>query len=700
MNGEDNGRASPRRSSSPALIVAQHVALVGSGAVVLLSASSARWDPIILIMIAALTVVSELMGVETGSAKLRVSGSFLGIMLAAVLLGGAPAALVGVLAIVAGWLRWREPLAGLRQNLLTYAWFPLAAGLFFHATVRLLQLRSGAPAYYLMVFAAFIVALALNFTSIASYRCYLDGVSFTQKVREALVPLLSAELFSALLTVAAVYVSTQLGNLGLASFAVVLVIFQHLIGELLLSKHREQQLQRMASTDELTGLANRERFRARLQEQIATHTKAGGSFGVMLVDLDRFKEVNDTLGHHYGDELLRSLGPRLSTCVGPSGLVARIGGDEFAILPEDHTDDATVLEQLALRLLETVREPFPIDELLLDVSASIGISRFPLDGQDPNTLLRRADIAMYTAKERQVGVQLYTTNQDKHSLKRLTLVSDVRKALRLQEIIPHYQPIMSLKDWRPHGAEALVRWQHPRHGLIAPADFIPIVEQTGLIQAFTRYVLERAIAQCAQWRDTGQQLTVAVNLSVRNLLDPTLSQDIEQLLVTYALPPEALELEITESMMMSDRDHALATITSLSGLGIAIAIDDFGTGYSSLAYLAQLPIKQLKLDRSFVSPMLHNMHDYLIVKSTVNLGHDLGLTIVAEGVEDEPTLTRLAQLGCDRAQGYHLGRPMTPEAFAAWIRSSRNSPTDRSTQAASKSNAGTRLASNPYQLRQ
>ncbi len=648
-------------------MVVHALAIIAAAAVVVLGPGSNHWSPWPLLVITTYAIVSDLTSVDSGSSRLKLSGSFLGIMLAAVLLGGGPAACVGVVTIAVGWLRSREAPHYLLSNLATYAWFPLAAGLFFQGAVRVAGVEAHEPGYYLIVFVTFVVALALNFLCIAGYRCYLDRSSLVQKARETVLPVLSAELFSDLLTVAAVWISVQLGTVGLALFGIVLVIFQYLVGELLTSKRRSEELQRMATTDELTGLANREFFLARLEQEITAGPHGGGAFGVMLMDLDRFKEINDTLGHHYGDLLLRELGPRLADCVGDEGLVARLGGDEFAVLPSLRTEDPDTLEELATELLRRVQRPFVVDELSLEVGASLGISRYPRDGGDAHTLLRRADVAMYAAKESHSGCKLYVAEQDHHSLRRLSVLSDFRRALHSEEIIVHYQPIVDLDRLQVRGAEGLVRWQHPQLGLLPPASFIQTVEQTGLIGPLTRHVLERSIAQCAAWRKEGRELKVAVNLSVRNLLDRDLPREIERMLWSHALPADALQLEITESMIMSDPDRALATVSRLSDLGVRLSVDDYGTGYSSLANLRRLPIDELKIDRSFVTPMLNDESDLIIVRSTINLAHDLGLKIIAEGVEDEPTLERLALLGCDLAQGYHVSRPMAPDAFSDWI---------------------------------
>jgi diguanylate cyclase (GGDEF)-like protein len=643
------------------------VALAGALAVALLTSGSDHWRLAQLGLIALLAISSEMTAVATGSDLLQISGSFLGIMLAAVLLGGGPAALVGVLTIAIGWLRTREPGHYLRNNLATYAWFPLISGLAFHVVVTAVHLHPRAGAYYLLVFGAFAFALALNFAGIAGYQAGLDGTRLSDKAREALTPILASELFSVLLTLGTVYFVITAGTIGLALCALVLVIFQYLLGALLLSKRRSEDLERMATIDELTGLPNREHFRTGLRELIDRHDGGTEEFSVMIMDLDRFKEINDTLGHHYGDLLLRELGPRLVSAAGPDGLVARLGGDEFAILSARSSDDPTAVERLSARLLDCVQQPLEIDDLSLEVGASIGVSRFPRDGHSAHDLLRCADVAMYAAKETLSGFAVYAPDQDRHSLGRLNIVSDVRRAIEAGEVVVHYQPKVDPTDLKVRGAEALVRWQHPDYGLLQPGSFIPAVEQSGLIGPLTRHVLDKSIEQCAAWRDAGHDLTVAVNLSVRNLLDRELPPEIERMLAEHQLPAHALELELTERIIMSDPDRALAILTRLSDLGVKLSVDDFGTGYSSLANLRRFPIDELKIDRSFVTPMLHDEGNMIIVRSTINLAHDLGLRAIAEGVEDGPTLESLSRFGCDLAQGYHLSRPLASEAFDEWL---------------------------------
>ena len=655
------------------LMLVYGVALAAVIGVAVLTVDDANWNVAELVVIATLTIISGLTSVQVGgSSRIRISGEALGLMLAVALLGGAPACLLAATTILVGWLKTREKVHYLRNNLVVYMALMLAGGLWFRAATGILHTGPHEIDYYALAFATFMALELLNFILVVGYQCYLDRSSLASKFADVLLPLLPAELFSVALTVATLFVTVEVGTIGLALVAIVLVIFQYLVAELLTSKRRGEELQRVARTDELTGLANRERFRVRLAERIDRAREADESFAVMLLDLDRFKEINDTLGHHYGDQLLRELGPRLVDCVGPDGLVARMGGDEFAILPAEQTDDPEVLEEIAQALTATVQQPTVIEEMTLQVGASVGIARYPVDGDDSHALLRRADVAMYTAKDGHHGVKLYAAESDHNSVHRLSVISDFQRALERDELVVHYQPIVDVRGAEVRGAEGLVRWQHPEHGLLPPGAFIAAVEQTGLIGPLTRHVLERSIAQCATWRTDGNDLSVAVNLSVRNLLDPGLPGQISALLDIYGLPAAALQLEITESMIMSDPERALAIVGRLSELGVRLSVDDFGTGYSSLANLKRLPIDELKIDRSFVSPMMEDESDLIIVRSTINLGHDLGLTVIAEGVEDELTLKRLATLGCDLAQGYHLSRPLAPDAFAAWV--SANAP--------------------------
>ncbi|MGZ4181784.1 MAG: putative bifunctional diguanylate cyclase/phosphodiesterase, partial [Solirubrobacteraceae bacterium] len=579
------------RTPGRGVMLVQGVALAVVTGIALLTVNYANWNPAQLLVLATLTIISDITSVQVGGAsRIRVSGSALGLMLGAALLGGAPAALLAAVSMLLGWLKLRVKLHYLVNNIAVYAALMLAGGLWFRAATGILHTNPHEVDYYALAFVSFMALELLNFVFVVGYQCHLERSTLASKVPEVLLPVLPAELFSVALTVATLLVTVEIGTIGLALVAIVLVIFQYLVGELLTSKRRGEELQRIARTDELTGLANRERFRVRLAERIERAREADESFAVMLLDLDRFKEINDTLGHHYGDQLLRELGPRLVECVGPEGLVARMGGDEFAILPAEQTDDPEVLEQFATGLTAAVQQPTMIEEMTLQVGASVGIARFPLDGDDPHALLRRADVAMYTAKDGHHGVKVYAAESDHNSVHRLSVISDFQRALERDELVVHYQPIVDVRGAEVRGAEGLVRWEHPEHGLLPPGAFIAAVEQTGLIGPLTRHVLERSIAQCATWRTEGNELSVAVNLSVRNLLDPGLPGQISALLDTYGLPADALQLEITESMIMSDPERALAIVGRLSDLGVRLSVDDFGTGYSSLANLKRLPI--------------------------------------------------------------------------------------------------------------
>jgi diguanylate cyclase (GGDEF)-like protein len=642
-------------------------ALVLAAAVLWSTRSLDHWRIVPLLLLTIFTLVGVLSDVAAGAHKLRVAGVLIGLIEAIVLLGPGPAAILGAATQVVAWSKTRAPRHYVVGNIATFTWFPLVAGLQFETTVRIVHLGSDSVGYYLVVFVTYVVALVANIVGTFGYRRYLFGTPILQSVREFVLPLMSAQLASGLLTLGAVAVALSAGSVGIALTGLVLLVFQYLIGELLKSKQRGDELHRVATTDELTGLANRARFRVYLDDKIDSARETDETFAVMLLDLDRFKEVNDTLGHHYGDEMLRDLGGRLAEVIGSDGLVARLGGDEFAILPAEATGDTEALAAIAQRVIRCVQEPVRVEEMTLEVGGSIGVARFPRDGDDPHSLLRSADVAMYAAKEAHAQYKIYAATLDRHSVRRLNVLSEFRNALDAGEIQVFYQPIMRMDGTRVHGAEGLVRWQHPELGLLPPSDFIPIVEQTELIGPLTSYVLERAVVNCARWRRAGHDLTVSVNLSVRNLLDPDLASRIGKLLTRHRLVPEALQLEITESMLMSDPDRSLITLTALSQLGVGLSVDDYGTGYSSLANLRRLPIDELKLDRSFVSPMVSDENDLIIVRSTINLGHDLGLKVVAEGVEDEATLARLAALGCDLAQGYHFAKPLPAPDFEAFI---------------------------------
>jgi diguanylate cyclase (GGDEF)-like protein len=421
---------------------------------------------------------------------------------------------------------------------------------------------------------------------------------------------------------------------------------------------------RQALHDALTGLPNRTLLRQRTDDALSGD--GTGAVALMLFDLDRFKEINDTLGHAYGDVVLQAVSDRLRATVRQSDTVARLGGDEFAVLLPDVVD-AESAQLLAVRALAAMEAPIEVDGVCLDVDASIGIAMSGAHGDDVETLLQNADIAMYSAKERGLGVCVYDASLNDHSPERLGLLGQLRRAMDNGELVLQFQPKISLPGARVCGVEALVRWEHPQRGLILPGDFIPLAERTPLIRPLTRHVVDAALAQCARWRDAGRYLTVAVNISARNLLDEHFVDEVQELLVRWRVPASCLELEVTESAIMADPERARRILARLAECGVTLSIDDFGAGYTSLAQLRDLPVHQLKIDRSFVAPMTTDPSYALIVRSVIELGHNLGLTTVAEGVEDEATCDSLTAMGCDVAQGYYVCRPMAAEHLESWF---------------------------------
>src|SRR6266545_2759223 len=396
---------------------------------------------------------------------------------------------------------------------------------------------------------------------------------------------------------------------------------------------------------------------------------AVSSLGVLLLaDLDRFKEINDAFGHEIGDQLLRLVGPRLAEALGPRDVLVRLGGDEFAVLVRDA--DSHRAAEVASRLLDTLEDPFTLEGVGLHVDASIGIACYPDHAAEATTLLQRADVAMYQAKSARNGWHLYEAAPASYGRGRLQTIEDLRAALTDDQLVLHYQPKIDAAGGQVVGIEALVRWQHPTEGLLYPDSFLPLAEQTRLMRSLTSVVLQSALEQVAAWRQEGIDLSVAVNLSVANLLDVHLPVEVARLLAAFGLPATALEVEITESTLMVDPVRSKEVLDALRGLGVRIAVDDYGTGYSSLAYLRELAVDELKLDKSFVIPMLEDSGAAAIVQSTVELAHALGLRMVAEGVESEAHLRELARLGCDVAQGYHISRPVTAEQLGVWLRSS------------------------------
>jgi diguanylate cyclase (GGDEF)-like protein len=423
----------------------------------------------------------------------------------------------------------------------------------------------------------------------------------------------------------------------------------------------------LALHDRLTDLPNRTLYLDRGRQALIAATRRRERVGVLVVDVDRFKEINDTLGHRYGDELLRQVEPRLRSALRAGDTIARLGADEFGILLADvsGSDGAT---DVVMRVRQAMEQPFLVEDVPVAVEATVGLALFPDHAENIDELLQKADVALHAAKATKAGWQLYAPRGDENARPRLTLLPELREALNAGELTLHYQPQLDLATDTVTSVEALVRWRHPSRGLLAPAEFLPVAEQTGLIHSLTRYVLDEALRQCRQWRSNGFDFGVSVNLSARSLGSNELAKQVRELLRERALPADALTLELTESAIMSDPFRAVVVLSELRRMGVRLSIDDFGTGYSSLAYLKRLPVSEIKIDRSFVSNVAADEDDAAIVLSTIQLAQSLRLDVVAEGVETAATLDALASFGCRLVQGYYFTRPLPADEFERWLR--------------------------------
>ena len=430
-----------------------------------------------------------------------------------------------------------------------------------------------------------------------------------------------------------------------------------------------EEIEHQALHDSLTGLPNRVLFHDRIETALANARRTGGRAAVLLLDLDGFKEINDALGHASGDQLLRELAVRLRGTLRDTDTIARLGGDEFGVvMPAGSADD--VLET-ATRIHVAVDEPFEIGGLSLDVKTSVGGVLYPDDASDADTLVRFADVAMYAAKRNRTRIELYNPAADVSSRESLSLGSELRRALEAGDIVAHYQPKVEVSSGRVVGAEALVRWDHPERGIVLPSQFLPVVQKAGLMGSLTALVLQRAAAEAAAWSRDGLDLGVAVNVDVDALLDPAFPRRVAEVLEETGLAPELLTIELTETSLMADPVRAGYVARELSSVGVRLSIDDFGTGYSSLGYLTALPLAELKIDRSFVGRMTESPMDMVIVRTILDLGSNLDLSVVAEGIESTKAREMLEELGCGLAQGYEFGSPMSAGRLTAFLRSLR-----------------------------
>ncbi|MGA2924799.1 MAG: EAL domain-containing protein [Solirubrobacteraceae bacterium] len=509
---------------------------------------------------------------------------------------------------------------------------------------------SDLPAVLLSAAAFFVVNTGLVGVAVALYqgvsiRRYFRGYVFFVAVTGGVM------LFVAPLVIAATAYSVILVPLFLAP---ILAIYN--------AVWQGARSQHEARHDALTGLPNRAAFREAVGGAV---TESRGPSCVLLMDLDRFKDVNDTLGHRYGDLLLEQVAERFRNQLGGEDQIARLGGDEFAILGLGRDRDGAM--DLARRIADSLRVPFELDQIVLDVQASVGIAMFPDDGDDVDMLLQKADVAMYHAKGAHNDMALYDERHDHHSPAKLALTADLRSAVHGDGIVVWYQPQMDLRTEAVIGIEALVRWEHPHLGLLAPSAFLEMAEYTKLIKPLTQTVLDMALAQAATWLRNGIEVPVAVNISAQVLVDREFTERVVTALSRASVTPKMLKLEVTESTLMSDPVVARAVLQELDQVGVEIAIDDFGTGYSSLAYLAYLPVSEVKIDQSFVRRMGDGPREAIIVNSTIDLAHHLGLRAVAEGVEDAALLPELRALGCDAVQGYTVSRPLAGPDATRWL---------------------------------
>jgi diguanylate cyclase (GGDEF)-like protein len=642
-----------RRATRGIRLYVTAVSAVGLGVLALLAATGS-WDRVAhhgaeFGLFAALAVLGELVPIRmpgrSSEDEVTVSTAFAFALLLA--FGPAPAVAVYAAASVVDSLVYRPPWTRAIFNAGQYALSLAAAAgvmtLLSHVPTSASTVATDIPAILLAGGAYFVVNNVLAGTAPA----LAHNVNVLQYLRRDLM--FQAATTGILLTLAPVIVASADAGLALVPLLSLPILAVYLAGrQSLINDYR-------ASHDLLTDLPNRWLLHERLEHDIAAARRTKSSIAVLLIDLDDFKEVNDTLGHHHGDLLLEQIGPRIRSVLSEDVTLARLGGDEFAaVLPR--VIGLRGAFSAARRVLEALEEPFPLEGLHVDVRATIGIACFPEHGDDVETLIQHADVALYRAKESRTHYEAYAPAEDDYSRERLVLAGQLRRGIDRGELVLHYQPKVAAADGRLAGVEALVRWRHPQLGLISPDGFIPLAEHTGLIRPLTAQVVEASVSQFRAWRDMGLELRLAVNLSTRNLLDRELANTLVEILARYQVPPPALQLEITESALMAD-SRATAAVKHLRDLGIGLVIDDFGTGYSSLTYLKALPVDEIKIDKSFVLNMHASAEDSAIVKSTIELGRNLGLKTTVEGVENEAVWTQLREWGCDFVQGNYFGHP-------------------------------------------
>jgi diguanylate cyclase (GGDEF)-like protein len=626
------------------------VTAVAAGALVLLPWVR-EWRvnaPALFLVLSVFVLAGELLPIPVprrrGLTRVTISAAFAFAML--LRYGPGPAALVYVMSSVIADLAGRVAPLKILFNAAQYLLAIVAAGaiLILAQTLPLSSVTSSDLPVVLAAAAAFFVT---NHLLACAAGALLAGLPVIGYVREDLA--FQAWTAGCVLAFAPALLASADASLALVPVCFVPMLAVYFGGrQAAIASHR-------AHHDALTGLPNRSALAETLQEELNQAERERRPATVMLLDLDDFKSINDTLGHELADMVIERVARRLEQAVGPRSVLARIGGDEFAVLV--HGDQAEA-ETVAERLRAALDQPLEVDTIALHIAGSIGIACFPRHGRRAAELMRRADVAMYCAKGSDAGFATYTEEDDEYSIDRLALAAQLRRGIERGELVVHYQPKVPLQGGPTVGLEALVRWNHPQLGCIGPDGFIPLAEQTGIIKPLTEWVLEASLEQCRRWRRDGLAVTVSVNVSTRSLLDRNLPAMIGALLARLDLHPSALQLEITESRIVADLPRAQAALVALRATGVRIAIDDFGTGYSSLTQLQQLPVDEIKIDRSFVTRMETDRQDAVLVRSIVDLGRNLGLRVTAEGVETENVRDVLARLGCDYAQGFHVGRPV------------------------------------------
>ncbi|MDQ3538811.1 MAG: EAL domain-containing protein [Actinomycetota bacterium] len=624
----------------------------------------------VTLVLTVAVVLSELRSIsfardEVGKVTLSTTSAF-ALLLAA---GTAPAVLVLGAASMVGDLLQRKPLQRTVFNVGQYALALGAAGVVASsltgraALLAQPQLDASGFAALLAAAATFYVVNTVLTDAVLALRQHLSLLSVLR--HDVAVHAFTTGVLLALAPAVVVVASVNAGLLTLLVLPVIAVYR---------SARASMEKDHLASHDALTELPNRRLFLERLAGELR-NAGTQEQVAVLIIDLDRFKEVNDALGHHMGDRLLQVIGADLQRAAGADALAARLGGDEFAmVLPQvDGADDAV---RMAKAILQRLTSPIEIDGFTVDIGASLGIALYPEHGSDVSTVMQHADVAMYLAKDTQGGYEVYSPERDPQWRQRVTSAAELRGAVENGQLVLHYQPKADMRSGLVDGVEALVRWDHPEHGMVPPAEFIPLAERAGLVGVVTTFVLDTALEQCKLWRDEGLDLQVAVNVSVQSLYDHRFPEMVEQMLLRWSVPPERIILEVTENTVMADLRRATRVLAELSAMGVTLAIDDFGTGASSLASLQQLPVSELKIDNAFVLGMATDSADATIVHSAIDLGRRFGLSVVAEGVESQRVWQLLARLGCDQAQGYHISRPLPADELTPWLHDNLRLATD------------------------